>query len=126
MHPGWADTPGVQSALPGFRRITQTVLRSSEEGADTIVWLARAREAAAISGKLFLDREPRTPIFAKAPRNPCARAISYPGYAPLCGTVNRGQQLSGTSQTLVFGIFATGYHTMRPRLNPSHRLLITH
>jgi dehydrogenase/reductase SDR family protein 12 len=66
MHPGWADTPGVQSALPGFRRITQTVLRSSEEGADTIVWLARAREAADISGKLFLDREPRTTHLRKS------------------------------------------------------------
>ena len=60
MHPGWADTPGVQSALPGFRRITRRVLRSPEEGADTIIWLARAREAGLISGKLFLDREPRT------------------------------------------------------------------
>lgn len=60
MHPGWADTPGVQSALPGFRRLTRRVLRNSEEGADTIVWLARAREAGLVSGKLFLDREPRT------------------------------------------------------------------
>jgi NAD(P)-dependent dehydrogenase (short-subunit alcohol dehydrogenase family) len=60
MHPGWADTPGVQGALPGFRRLTQRVLRSSQEGADTIVWLARAREADTISGQLFLDREPRT------------------------------------------------------------------
>ena len=60
MHPGWADTPGVQSALPGFRRLTQRVLRSAEEGADTIVWLARASEAGLVSGKLFLDREPRT------------------------------------------------------------------
>jgi hypothetical protein len=46
--------------LPGFRRLTQRVLRSSQEGADTIVWLARAREADTISGQLFLDREPRT------------------------------------------------------------------
>ena len=60
MHPGWADTPGVQTALPGFRRITRSVLRSSDEGADTIVWLARAKEADQVTGKLFLDREPRT------------------------------------------------------------------
>ena len=60
MHPGWADTPGVQGALPGFRRLTHRVLRSSQEGADTIVWLARAREADKASGQLFLDREPRT------------------------------------------------------------------
>ena len=60
MHPGWADTPGVQTALPGFRRVTKRVLRSPAEGADTIVWLARASEADRVSGKLFLDREPRT------------------------------------------------------------------
>ena len=60
MHPGWADTPGVQTALPGFRRVTKRVLRTPAEGADTIVWLARASEAHQVSGKLFLDREPRT------------------------------------------------------------------
>ena len=60
MHPGWADTPGVESALPGFHRLTRRILRSPEEGADTIVWLAAATEAGAISGRLFLDREPRT------------------------------------------------------------------
>ncbi|MFN2327625.1 MAG: SDR family NAD(P)-dependent oxidoreductase [Chromatocurvus sp.] len=60
MHPGWADTPGVESALPGFHRLTRRILRSPAEGADTIVWLAAATEAGAVSGKLFLDREPRT------------------------------------------------------------------
>jgi dehydrogenase/reductase SDR family protein 12 len=60
MHPGWADTPGVQNALPGFRKLTRRILRSPEEGADTIIWLARAAEADQISGQLFLDREPRT------------------------------------------------------------------
>ena len=60
MHPGWADTPGVESALPGFHKLTKKILRSPEEGADTIVWLAAATEAGKVSGKLFLDREPRT------------------------------------------------------------------
>ena len=60
MHPGWADTPGVQNALPGFRRVTKTVLRTPVEGADTVIWLARATEADKLTGKLFLDREPRT------------------------------------------------------------------
>lgn len=60
MHPGWADTPGVETALPGFHRLTRTILRTPEEGADTIVWLAAAPEAGKISGRLFLDREPRT------------------------------------------------------------------
>lgn len=59
MHPGWADTPGVRRSLPHFRRLTKSVLRSAAEGADTIVWLAVATEAANASGKLFLDREVR-------------------------------------------------------------------
>ncbi len=60
MHPGWANTPGVENALPGFHKLTRLVLRSPAEGADTINWLAVATEAGKISGKLFLDREPRT------------------------------------------------------------------
>ncbi len=61
MHPGWADTPGVESSLPVFHTLTQSFLRSAEEGADTIIWLAVATEAAKATGKFFLDREPRTP-----------------------------------------------------------------
>ena len=60
MHPGWSDTPGVQKSLPLFRKVTRLVLRSHAEGADTIVWMAQSRQAALSSGKLFLDREPRS------------------------------------------------------------------
>jgi dehydrogenase/reductase SDR family protein 12 len=58
MHPGWADTPGVRESLPGFHKLTRTVLRTPEQGADTIIWLAAAPEAAASTGKFWLDREP--------------------------------------------------------------------
>lgn len=68
MHPGWADTPGVESALPGFHRLTRYILRTPEEGADTIFWLAAATEATEISGRLFLDREPRTTHLLKRTR----------------------------------------------------------
>ena len=60
MHPGWSDTPGVQKSLPAFRRITRLVLRSHAEGADTVVWMAQSNQAALSTGKLFLDREPRS------------------------------------------------------------------
>ena len=60
MHPGWASTPGIEAALPGFNRLTGPLLRSPEQGADTSVWLAVATEAGKVSGKLFLDRLPRT------------------------------------------------------------------
>ena len=59
MHPGWADTPGIRTALPAFSRILGPLLRTAEEGADTIAWLAAAPEAASQDGLFFLDRRPR-------------------------------------------------------------------
>ncbi|HYB81969.1 MAG TPA: SDR family oxidoreductase, partial [Mycobacterium sp.] len=58
MHPGWADTPGVAAALPGFRMLTGPILRTPEEGADTAIWLA-ATQPAPPSGRFFHDRRPR-------------------------------------------------------------------
>jgi hypothetical protein len=60
MHPGWADTPGVAGSLPGVHRITRHLLRTAEQGADTITWLAASPEAARVSGVFWLDREPHT------------------------------------------------------------------
>ena len=59
MHPGWADTPSVQSSLPAFRRLTSAILRTPAQGADTVVWLAASERAGAESGRFFFDREPR-------------------------------------------------------------------
>ena len=58
MHPGWADTPGVAASLPGFRRLTSSILRTPEEGADTAVWLA-ATNPAPPTGRFWHDRRPR-------------------------------------------------------------------
>ena len=63
MHPGWVDTPGVVNALPTFHKITKSVLRTPAQGADTIVWLACAKEAGSASGKFWLDRTPHTTDF---------------------------------------------------------------
>lgn len=68
MHPGWADTPGVQSSLPEFHKVTRHLLRTPEEGADTIVWLSVAKEAGLVSGKLFLDRQIRSPYLLRKTR----------------------------------------------------------
>jgi dehydrogenase/reductase SDR family protein 12 len=59
MHPGWADTPGISASLPRFYRVTRPLLRSAEQGADTIVWLGAADEAVASSGKFWHDRRRR-------------------------------------------------------------------
>lgn len=60
LHPGWADTPGVEASLPTFRKIVGPLLRSGEEGADTMVWLAADDEPATSSGDFWLDRRRRT------------------------------------------------------------------
>lgn len=60
MHPGWADTPGVEESLPRFHRILGPALRTPAEGADTIVWLAAADEPLRSSGELWLDRRRRS------------------------------------------------------------------
>ena len=54
MHPGWADTPAVQNSMPDFHRRMEGKLRSSMEGADTIVWLACKEEIECKSGLFFL------------------------------------------------------------------------
>lgn len=54
MHPGWADTPSVRSALPRFYRLTRSILRTPEEGADTVVWLAA--QVRGPSGRFWFDR----------------------------------------------------------------------
>jgi NAD(P)-dependent dehydrogenase (short-subunit alcohol dehydrogenase family) len=59
MHPGWADTPGVESGIPLFQKVMRPLLRTSEQGADTIVWLAAAGEPGEESGLFWHDREPR-------------------------------------------------------------------
>ena len=64
MHPGWADTPAVRSSLPRFHALTKGILRSPEEGADTVVWLAASAAAGGRSGLFWFDREPAatTPV----------------------------------------------------------------
>ncbi len=59
MHPGWADTPGVQTSLPRFRKLMRPLLRDADQAADTIVWLAGAAEPAARPGGFWHDRAAR-------------------------------------------------------------------
>jgi hypothetical protein len=59
MHPGWADTPGVQESLPAFRFFTKPLLRSAEQGADTICWLTSHSDGEP-SGKFWSDRAVRS------------------------------------------------------------------
>ena len=54
MHPGWADTPAVREALPEFYERMKDDLRTTAQGADTIIWLAIAQGIAeADNGNFF-------------------------------------------------------------------------
>jgi NAD(P)-dependent dehydrogenase (short-subunit alcohol dehydrogenase family) len=67
MHPGWADTEGVRRWMPLFRAPTAPILRTPEEGADTIVWLGASPEAAESSGLFWHDRRPRPTHYRLGP-----------------------------------------------------------
>lgn len=59
MHPGWVDTPAVATSMPQFHQMMGDRLRSVEQGADTVVWLALCRASArSRSGQFFQDRSP--------------------------------------------------------------------
>jgi NAD(P)-dependent dehydrogenase (short-subunit alcohol dehydrogenase family) len=75
MHPGWALTPGLEVGLPEFTTKMRRVLRSSEEGADTIIWLAAASEVTKTTGLFWLDRVPHTThLSAKTKETPEQRS----------------------------------------------------
>lgn len=66
MHPGWARTPGLTDSLPGFDKVMGPILRTPEEGIDTIKWLATAPRDEIGGGRLYLDRRARP--FDRAPQ----------------------------------------------------------
>lgn len=60
MHPGWADTPTAWASVPRLMAPVRAFLRTPQQGADTLLWLAvnpdiTAREA----GQFWFDRRPR-------------------------------------------------------------------
>jgi dehydrogenase/reductase SDR family protein 12 len=60
VHPGWADTAGVQRSLPRFRQLFRPILRDARSGADTALWLATARPAQPDHELVWFDRKIRS------------------------------------------------------------------
>ena len=97
MHPGWVDTPGLESSLPRFYAATKRLLRTPQQGADTIVWLGAASEPARSSGGFWHDRRARPahllPWTKEAPEDrerlwaECER-LSAPHDIPSAATTN--------------------------------------
>ena len=84
MHPGWVDTPGVVDSLPRFHSTLGRILRTPDQGADTIVWLAGSDEAAEHGGKALdgpadpaLPPSPVDPRERRRPRPPLVTARRY-------------------------------------------------
>lgn len=76
MHPGWADTPGVSSSLPTFHKLTRGVLRTPEQGADTVVWLCGADVP---SGRFWFDRREADPLPVPGVRSEAAEEAALWG-----------------------------------------------
>ena len=72
--------PGLRLAAD-FRRVMQPLLRTPEQGADTIVWLATTPTLGP-GGRLYLDRRPRP--FDRVPRTRLSAADR-----PTCGIRSR-------------------------------------
>lgn len=60
MHPGWADTPGIDAGIPGFGKLMGPLLRSPDQGADTLVWLAADDSVEQTTGSFWHDRSVRS------------------------------------------------------------------
>ncbi len=59
MHPGWSDTPAVQTSMPQFREKLLNSLRTPEQGADTLVWMCCFQNLENFeNGAFFQDRTP--------------------------------------------------------------------
>ncbi len=87
MHPGWANTPGVQESLPRFHTVMAPLLRSPVEGADTIVWLGAAEEPALSSGAFWHDRRVRpTHRLPRTKETAADREALWAACEELCGT----------------------------------------
>jgi len=60
MHPGWADTPTAWDAVPSLATPIRPLLRTPEQGADTLLWLAvNPRLTASDGGQFWFDRRTR-------------------------------------------------------------------
>jgi dehydrogenase/reductase SDR family protein 12 len=80
MHPGWADTAGVQRSLPRFRRLFRPVLRDARSGADTALWLAATRPSQPSQELVWFDRKIRAAhafAYTKATKETATDLVNY-------------------------------------------------
>jgi NAD(P)-dependent dehydrogenase (short-subunit alcohol dehydrogenase family) len=87
LHPGsvatgiWANPFGRFSRLA--EPLTRLMMRSPEQGAETVIYLATAPELAGTTGKYFIDRQAR--YSSRASQDPEAARRAWQISAALCG-----------------------------------------
>ncbi len=87
LHPGsvatgiWANPFGRFNGLA--RPLTRLMMRSPEQGAETVVYLATSPEVEGITGKYFVDRRER--YSSRASQDPDAARRAWQASAALCG-----------------------------------------
>ncbi|KAI7842490.1 hypothetical protein COHA_003844 [Chlorella ohadii] len=59
MHPGWTETDGVKTSIPGFYNAFKNKLRNLQQGCDTTVWLCLEDDSKLQPGGFYLDRQPQ-------------------------------------------------------------------
>lgn len=71
LHPGWVKTPGITEALPGFSKVLGPLglLRTPDEGADSLLWLSTSPSVHKTSGEFWHDRVARNIDMSKTTRN---------------------------------------------------------
>lgn len=56
--PGWVDTQGARDKIPEFVSLARKNLRTPQQGADSVIWLAVSEQALSCkSGEVILDRQ---------------------------------------------------------------------
>jgi NAD(P)-dependent dehydrogenase (short-subunit alcohol dehydrogenase family) len=93
MHPGWASTPGVQRGLPVFYKVTRQLLRSPEEGADTVVWLCACPRLQGEDSGFWFDRRRVSPFLVPGTRH--AHSEEERLWAAVEGWADRGAGVAG-------------------------------
>ena len=82
MHPGWADTPGIKSALPGFRRVMRPAAAHARAGRRHDRLARGGRRAGGGSpGRFWCDRHVRTHAPPRAHARDARRSGSGSGTA---------------------------------------------
>lgn len=97
MHPGWAETAGLKAQYPSFYEKAKDMLRSPDQGADTIIWLTCCSHQPH-SGAFYFDREEHPTAFryTRTESNATTRVATWNWFCRVFGWGNAIGKASST------------------------------